>query len=480
MMLKGTRLHQITRNSITRRAAAFENLIRKFNQHVTYLEEHHKPSYQVPVPSRLPTQLQSLRDMETSHLWEDVWISKTETPPRWLVDEDIRKGIRSFLNLDRCAEERARLNTEATNLLSWFTGELHALTFMVRSSQYARYRTILTSRLQDHIQLARSWSTPFVQATMFQEQIASAARWVSHLSVAHISESFIPAPSLPPHPRPSPPTLSSQLASSPTSALPSSIRPSPTAHTQSPITVPQAGHLDTLLTVEEDGSDDDEDDEIVITGERLALTDVMVDSELDDTEETMPFEWMPPASLRTDAILFAAIKGHRFPPFNHTAQLARSFRNLAGVQYTFNLSQYKRLDSSTQWLDDECINGCGALLEQSFRVSGAGCAIFSTYVIQEVVKNSARTETAWRIACPTKYWAQSVWVLPIHDQEEHHWALAVVRVEEEQIQLFDSFGSRDFLSRWLPKVQAAFYLAIMLINLVSAATSSAPGAEQRL
>ncbi|KAK1220242.1 hypothetical protein PQX77_017007 [Marasmius sp. AFHP31] len=438
----GTRLHQITRNSITRRAAAFENLIRKFNQHVTYLEEHHKPGYQVPVPSRLPTQLQSLRDMETSHLWEDVWISKSETPPKWLVDEDIRKGIRSFLNLDRCAEERARLNTEAMNLLLWFTRELHALMYMARSSHYAKYRTILTSRLQDHLQLAKSWSNPFVQATSFQERIASVERWISPL---------------PPHPRvhPSPPGLSSQPASSPMSAPLSSIQPLTIPHTQTPIAIPQAERFDNLPTTEEDGLDDDEDDEIEYTGERLALTDVMVENELDDGEDTMSFEWMPPALIRTDAILFPAIKAQRFPPFNHTAQLARSFRNLAGVQYTFNLSQYKRLDGSTQWLDDECINGCGALLEQNFRVSEAGCAIFSTYVIHEVLKNSARTETAWRIARPTRYWAQSVWVLPIHDQEEHHWALAVVKVEEEQVQLFDSFGSRDFLSRWLPKVQAA-------------------------
>ncbi|KAK1219275.1 hypothetical protein PQX77_018011 [Marasmius sp. AFHP31] len=362
----GTRLHQITRNSITRRAAAFENLIRKFNQHVTYLEEHHQSSYQVPVPSRLPTQLQSLRDMETSHLWEDVWISKTDTPPKWLIDKDIRKGIRAFLNVDRCAEERARLDAEVANLLSWFTCELQALMLMVRNPQLARYHTLLNIRLQDHLQLAKTWSN---------------------------------------------------------------------------------------LTEEDELDDEDEDNEIEFTGERLALTDVMVEGELDDVEDTMLFEWMPPASLRTDAVLLQGIKGHPFPPFDRTAQVARSFRNLAGVQYVFKPPQYRRLDSSTQWLDDECVNGCGALLQQSFRVSEVDCVVFSTYVVHEVLRNSARTETGWRIVCPTKYWAKAVWLLPIHDEEEHHWALAVVRVETEQMQLFDSFGSREFLSRWLPKIQ---------------------------
>ncbi|KAK1223731.1 hypothetical protein PQX77_013383 [Marasmius sp. AFHP31] len=477
----GTRLHQITRNSITRRAAAFENLIRKFNQHITYLEEHHQSSYQVPVPSRLPTQLQSLRDMETSHLWEDVWISKTDTPPKWLIDEDVRKGIRSFLNLDRCAEERARLDAEAANLLWWFTRELHALVFMVRNPQFARYHTILNIRLQDTLQLAKSWSNPFVPATSFKDRIALIKQWVSRPS--------LPSPC---HPRMSAPltTMPSQLASSAPSLpsvsdLPSSHSPLPTAHTRF---ASHVEHIDNPPRTEDaELEDEDEDDEIEFTGERLALTDVMVEGELDDVEDTMLFEWVSPVSLRTDAVLLQGIKGHPFPPFDHTAQATRSFRNLAGVQYVFNPPQYRRLDGPTQWLDEECVNGCGALLQQSFRVSEVDCAILSTYVVREVLRNSARTETAWRIVCPTKYWAKSVWLLPIHDEEEHHWALAMVRVETEQIQLFDSFGSCEFLSHWLPssgnddqgpRVSTRVRLAIESFNLVSAATSTASGSEQ--
>ncbi|KAJ8092816.1 hypothetical protein PM082_023645 [Marasmius tenuissimus] len=46
----GTRAHQLTRNSISHCAATFENLIQKYNQHVTYLEQNHKPTFGVPVP----------------------------------------------------------------------------------------------------------------------------------------------------------------------------------------------------------------------------------------------------------------------------------------------------------------------------------------------------------------------------------------------------------------------------------------------
>ncbi|KAJ8095471.1 hypothetical protein PM082_023241 [Marasmius tenuissimus] len=423
----GTRLHQITRNSISRRAAAFENLIRKYNQHITYLEEHHQPHYKVPVPSRLPTQLASLRDMETSHLWEDVWISKTETPLKWLVDEDIRKGIRSFLNLDRCAEERARLEKEALNLLSWFGRELQALMFMTQDRQYIKYHTLLHSRLRDHLLLVGTWSNPFVPATLFKDQIESSV--------------LPPTSYIPPLPT-SPSRLPLLLLNSP-------------VHTQ--FDPSQAEQADNATDECEDG----EDDEIEITGERLALADVMVECELDDDEDTMPLEWTTSA-LRIDAVLWHGIKGHPFPPFDRTAQAARSFRNLAGVQYVFNSPQYARLDGATQWLDDECINGCSALLQQNFRVSEVDCAILSTYVVHEVLKNSTRTETAWRIASPTKYWAKPVWILPIHDKDEHHWALAVIQVQREEIRVFDSFGSHEFISHWLPRIQAVFRRLVMM------------------
>ncbi|KAJ8094912.1 hypothetical protein PM082_010128 [Marasmius tenuissimus] len=197
------------------------------DHHITYLEEHHQPRYKVPVPSRLPTQLAFLHDMETSQLWENVWISKTETPPKWLVDEDIRKGI-------------------------------------------------------------KSWTQFF--------------------------------------------------------------------------------------------------------GMRL--------------------------------------------------------------KYVFNSPQYKQLDGATRWLDDECINECGALFQQNFCISEVDCAILSMYVIHEVLRNSTRTDTTWRIMSPTKYWAKAVWIIPIHDKDEYHWALAVIQVESEEIHVFDSFGSQRFISRWLPKIRA--------------------------
>ncbi|KAL0057330.1 hypothetical protein AAF712_016037 [Marasmius tenuissimus] len=89
----GTRGHQMTCNSISHRAAAFKNQIRKFNQHITYLEQHYQPNYGIPVPHKLPTQLAALRDLESPHLLEDVCVTQMETPPKWLTDEETRSDV---------------------------------------------------------------------------------------------------------------------------------------------------------------------------------------------------------------------------------------------------------------------------------------------------------------------------------------------------------------------------------------------------
>ncbi|KAK1223885.1 hypothetical protein PQX77_013219 [Marasmius sp. AFHP31] len=447
----GTRAHQLTRNSISRRAAAFENQIRKFNQHVTYIEQHHWPSYHIPVPHKLPTQLAALRDLETSHLLEDVCVTQMEEPPKWLVDENARKGTRALLTLDRCAEERARLQAEAFNLCSWFRCELQALMLMRKDNRYAKYHTLLCMRLQDHVLLADGWANPFVPASAFRQQVKLVEQWLSQpaastlrsLPIQFSSPSHLPSPSLPVLPPPSPPS-SSPLSFSLTLCSPLLPSPPPSYSSRLPSSPPQPPPS----SDEVQSDDDDDDDEVEITGERLALDDVMDDCELDDGEEPIRLRWEMPVSLSADATLLSGVKNHPFPKFD-----GRSYAPRMILQYAFEAPQYERLDHAMRWLDDQCINGCAALLQRTLRVSDFDCAVLSSFVVPELLRHGSRTETAWRLVRDTKYWTKGTWVLPIHDEAEQHWALAVVRIEKEQIHVFDSFGSRSFVSGWVSKIQ---------------------------
>jgi hypothetical protein len=134
LVISGTALHQHTRKAIAKRKPALMTAIRKFNRYCAKLEDLHDPSWSIPLPSPLPTQLAALRD--TSTLMEDVWITPAVGDvPRWLEDSDVREGIRAMLKIDRCLEERRRLGIEADNLCRWFGRELHAIELSLRTSK---------------------------------------------------------------------------------------------------------------------------------------------------------------------------------------------------------------------------------------------------------------------------------------------------------------------------------------------------------
>ncbi|KAF7439857.1 hypothetical protein PC9H_000194 [Pleurotus ostreatus] len=122
----GTKLHQRTRNAITKRRPALLTAINKFNALCGTLERLHDPTWLVPLPKPLPTQLSGLRDAQ--ELMEDVWITPSDSAvPRWLENLDVRNGIRSMQKIHRCTEETVRLHREAENMCLWLTAESAAV-----------------------------------------------------------------------------------------------------------------------------------------------------------------------------------------------------------------------------------------------------------------------------------------------------------------------------------------------------------------
>jgi hypothetical protein len=70
--------------------------IRKFNSYCERLELLHDPTWNIPLPTPLPTKLAELRGDQT--LMQDVWITPSiGEVPQWLEDSDIRDGIRALL-----------------------------------------------------------------------------------------------------------------------------------------------------------------------------------------------------------------------------------------------------------------------------------------------------------------------------------------------------------------------------------------------
>ena len=105
--------------------------IHKFNKYCEIMEEQYEPDWEFPLPARLPTKLDTLREDPSLHM--DGWVTRISTTiPRWLKDPDVRRGIRAVLSKDRCVEERRRLGREADNMLQWYGFQLAAVELAIR------------------------------------------------------------------------------------------------------------------------------------------------------------------------------------------------------------------------------------------------------------------------------------------------------------------------------------------------------------
>ena len=68
--------------------------------------------------------MKSLFDLDVdSIIWRENGLQDPDgsTVPRWMADEDVRRGILAFLEATRCHEELSRLSQEKTALVGWLS-----------------------------------------------------------------------------------------------------------------------------------------------------------------------------------------------------------------------------------------------------------------------------------------------------------------------------------------------------------------------
>ncbi|KAL0566606.1 hypothetical protein V5O48_015401, partial [Marasmius crinis-equi] len=437
----GTKAHQQTRQAITKRRPALLNLIRKYNQFCASLETSHRPEYKLPVPKPLPENLGSLRDAEMSGLWQDVWISNSCAPPRWLTDDKASKGIRALLTLQRCAEERVRLAKESKNLCSWFRDELYTLLALRQDCSFIKYQALLQLRIEDHLLLADQWSTPFVNKQAFQEQVA--------IVYQRLRLSQLALRALPTFAAPLPCTTNKDE----TSAMLSNLDE---VGEESGREESECEDLD-QGDVEKSEEPVEERWDAEVTGEALALADLqgsdMEDS--DDEDGQLKLHWQLLETLSLDCMITASIRNWIFPKLQGGWESYRTVKSTSTARqgHKFRTPEFERLANPKALLDDDCVNGGALLLRETFGDADSDCAILSTFAIPKLLQTSSWTEDAWRITRSSEYWAKSTWLIPIHSRIMQHWALAVVKAKTRQVLLFDSLGSRSFLDEWLPKLQ---------------------------
>ncbi|KAG7091657.1 hypothetical protein E1B28_010678 [Marasmius oreades] len=441
----GTKAHQLTRKSITKRTPALQSAIRKFNDLCDKLRKLHNSNYAVPVPKPLPTDLTALRDPERSYLWEDVWISRSDNDiaPRWLVDENVRKGIRAMLTLERCREERARLEHEARNMCKWYSQEQLSIEFACASAKLEvpdSPKSATAGSPGSGGPMDKSFRLPLTATWCFRTSDSATLQAVVDESVGEDVDELIEE-----------------------------------FHDIGFVDAMADQYLAEVLDDVGEMSDDYAGEDNNGHASEDKIEEGHVHAKQEDSNN-IAFDWLLPSGLQRDSSLLFLVK--TFPQWRTAGDLS-SIRELTStitqMRYTFRSEMLDRIDGRTSRLCGDSINACAVLLQELISsdssISGSALsspdtagkfAILSTYVTPKIFEEPGN-QGVWRLARRSRYWCYEKWILPLHDREMEHWLLAVFCLKSRNIYLFDSFGSRVTVNAWVPKMYT------ILSSLVEAA-----------
>jgi len=127
LLLPENRLHSHAKKQLKRKEPGIVQLARTYNgicsELVTLIHRGLAPRGAV-APE--PIDQDGLFQLDVDDgIWQDIGLGEDDmvNVPRWLGDENVRKGIRSLLELDRCLEEEIRISKERCAMQEWMMEE---------------------------------------------------------------------------------------------------------------------------------------------------------------------------------------------------------------------------------------------------------------------------------------------------------------------------------------------------------------------
>ncbi|THU81002.1 hypothetical protein K435DRAFT_694536 [Dendrothele bispora CBS 962.96] len=160
-------LHTHTRDAVQRREPGILALATKYNKlcdEMSQLIQQRKAPRFAVAPAKI--QRGSLFDLDVDEdIWQDIGLEDepSTNPPLWLCNENVRKGIRAMLELDRCEEEMERLRVQRNALQEWFIEEWKLLN---AANQYTDDQGLvfqLGRRKKHLLKLYVSWEWPLIE-----------------------------------------------------------------------------------------------------------------------------------------------------------------------------------------------------------------------------------------------------------------------------------------------------------------------------
>lgn len=95
-------------------------------------------------------------------IWQDVGLDDSDIStkgeiPQWLGDENVRKGIKSMLELDRCNEEERRLSYERSAMQDWLNEEWKCVTMAIEKNESEEVVYQMVLRAEFLARLCNNW-----------------------------------------------------------------------------------------------------------------------------------------------------------------------------------------------------------------------------------------------------------------------------------------------------------------------------------
>ncbi|KAF7372750.1 hypothetical protein MSAN_00480600 [Mycena sanguinolenta] len=129
--------------AIKRREPTINNNVRDYNKlcaEISTLIQGKRAPAGAVAPTPIPVKGIFQLDVDDA-IWQDLGLDDDTTPARWLVDANVRAGIRAMLQKDRCEEEALRLQRERRHMQMWFATEWAAVKHAIELSHGAvRYQ----------------------------------------------------------------------------------------------------------------------------------------------------------------------------------------------------------------------------------------------------------------------------------------------------------------------------------------------------
>lgn len=125
--------HAQTKDLVHRRKSNISASVRKYNALVDQMHllarQGKKPSARSQLPRKLDFKQLFKLDVDDDIWQEDPGLGPQgeDDLPRWMTDEDVKRGIAALLEKERCVEELERVKAEVSAMVMWWQEEERVL-----------------------------------------------------------------------------------------------------------------------------------------------------------------------------------------------------------------------------------------------------------------------------------------------------------------------------------------------------------------